>query len=140
MPVAEARNSSGAAAAWWCHTVKAGLVIRAARRHSGDIPSAARALGVALTDHTTVLARAKHAVAKVEAGMAWAQRSGVAQHNSQPLGIAVCAIAEPSSEPRSLNGALGRGESYGNAPMRRAAHGEAAGLDRLVSAGTSTPV
>jgi hypothetical protein len=70
------RNPAGAAAAWWCEAVKAGPVIRAARRHGGDIPAAARALGVALTDHATVLARATAAVAKIEAGMAWAQRTG----------------------------------------------------------------
>ena len=45
--------------------------------HSGDIPAAAGALGVALTDHATVLARAKAALAKIDAGMAWAQRTGV---------------------------------------------------------------
>jgi hypothetical protein len=38
---------------------------------------------VALTDHATVLARAKHAVAKIEAGMAWAQRSGVLHEFNQ---------------------------------------------------------
>jgi hypothetical protein len=74
---AVARNPAGAQAAWWCETVKARPVIREARRHSGDIPAAARALGVALTEHATVLARAKAALAKIEAGMAWAQRSGV---------------------------------------------------------------
>jgi hypothetical protein len=72
-----------ASAAWWCETVKAGPVIRAARRHSGDIPAAARALGVAFTDHATVLARARHAVARIEAGMAWAQRTGVLHEFNQ---------------------------------------------------------
>jgi hypothetical protein len=71
------RDPAGAQAAWWCEAVKAGPVIRAARRHSGDIPAAARALGIALTDHATVLARATAAVARIEAGMAWAQRNGV---------------------------------------------------------------
>jgi hypothetical protein len=33
-----ARNPAGAAAAWWCESVKAGPVIREARRHTGDIP------------------------------------------------------------------------------------------------------
>jgi hypothetical protein len=37
----------------------------------------ARALGAAFTDDATVLARAKHAVANIEAGMAWAQGTGV---------------------------------------------------------------
>ena len=58
-------------------------MIREARRHSGDIPAAARVLGVALTDYATVLARAKHAVAKIDAGMAWAQRSGVLHEFNQ---------------------------------------------------------
>jgi hypothetical protein len=56
-------------------------VIREA--HSGDIPAAAGALGVALTEHATVLARAKAALAKIEAGMAWAQRSGVMHECNQ---------------------------------------------------------
>jgi hypothetical protein len=54
-------NPAGAPAAWWCEAMKAGPVIRAARRHSGDIPAAARALGIALTDHATALARAQAA-------------------------------------------------------------------------------
>jgi hypothetical protein len=58
-------------------------MVRAARRYGGDISAAARALGVALTDHATVLARAKAAVAKIEAGMAWAQRSGVLHEFNQ---------------------------------------------------------
>jgi hypothetical protein len=45
-------------------------VIRAADDNGGDIPAAARALCVALTDHATVLARAKAAVSRIEAGMA----------------------------------------------------------------------
>jgi hypothetical protein len=77
------RNPAGASAAWWCEAVKAGPVIRAARRHSGDIPAAARELGVPVTDHARVLARAKHAVAKIEAGMAWAQRTGVLHEFNQ---------------------------------------------------------
>ena len=51
--------------------------------HSGDIPATACALGIALTDHATVLARAKHAVAKIEAGMAWAQRTGALHEFNQ---------------------------------------------------------
>jgi hypothetical protein len=72
-----ARNPAGAAAAWWCEADKAGPVIRAARRRRPD------ALAVALTDHATVLARAKHAVAKIEARMAWAQRTGVLHEFNQ---------------------------------------------------------
>jgi hypothetical protein len=77
------RDPEGAETAWWCETVKARPVTREARRHSGDIPAAARVLGVALTDYATVLARAKHAVAKIDAGMAWAQRSGVLHEFNQ---------------------------------------------------------
>ena len=76
-------DPEGAETAWWCEAVKAGPVIRAARRHRSDIPVAARALGTALTDHATVLARAKAAVARIEAGMAWAQRTGVLHEFNQ---------------------------------------------------------
>jgi hypothetical protein len=68
------RNPAGAAAAWWCEAVKARAVLRLARKGDGDIPAAARALGVVLTDHATVLTRAKDALAKIDAGMAWAAK------------------------------------------------------------------
>jgi hypothetical protein len=58
-------------------------VIRAARRHGGDIPAAARALGLVLTHDATILARVQAAVARIEAGMAWAQRSGVLHEFNQ---------------------------------------------------------
>jgi hypothetical protein len=61
------RNPAGTAAAWWCEAAKAGPVIRAARqRSSGDIPEAARVLGIALAEHATVLARAQAAVARIQ--------------------------------------------------------------------------
>jgi len=50
---------------------------------TATFPAAARALGVALTDHATVLTRAKAAVARIEAGMAWAQRTGVLHQLNQ---------------------------------------------------------
>jgi hypothetical protein len=77
------RNPAGADAAWWCEARNASLVIRPARQHGRDIPLAAQALGVALTEHSVVLARAKAALAKIEAGMAWAQRSGVLHEFNQ---------------------------------------------------------
>jgi hypothetical protein len=85
--IAVARNPAGAAAAWWCDVVKARAVLRPARKGGGDIPAAARALGVALTDHATVLARATAAVAKIEAGThsglgGWSDRD---QARSEPV-------------------------------------------------------
>jgi hypothetical protein len=77
------RDPEDAEAAWWCEALKARPLIRAARRRGGDIPAGARALGVALTDHATVLARANGAVAKIKAGMAWAQRTGVLHEFNQ---------------------------------------------------------
>jgi hypothetical protein len=47
------------------------------------LDGACRALGVALTDHATALARAKAAVPMIEAGMAWAQRSGALHEFNQ---------------------------------------------------------
>jgi hypothetical protein len=77
------RNPAGAEAAGWCVARDASSVIRVARKRGDHIPAAARALGVTLTDHATVLARAKAAVAKIEAGMAWAQRTGVLHEFNQ---------------------------------------------------------
>jgi hypothetical protein len=71
------RDPTGAAAAWWCEAREAGRVVRLARKLAGDVPSAAQALGVTVTEHAAVLTRAEAAVAKIEAGMAWAQRTGV---------------------------------------------------------------
>jgi hypothetical protein len=51
-----------------CEAAKAGPLIREARLPGGDM--SARRLGTALTDHATILARAKAAVARIEAGMA----------------------------------------------------------------------
>jgi hypothetical protein len=59
---------------WWSER-------QATRR--GHPGGAARALGIALTDHATVLARAKAAVARIEAGMAWAQSTGVLHEFNQ---------------------------------------------------------
>jgi hypothetical protein len=128
------RNPPGAAAAGRCNTVKAGPAIREARRHSGEIPAAARALGIALSDHATVLARARHAVAKIEAGMAWAQRSGVLQEFNQ------------ESRSRRLE-AQRRGERFmGYRPRRRSGRAAATAHARLrkalveVAAGNAAPI
>ena len=58
-------------------------MIRAARRHGGDIPAAARALGLVLTHDATVLARAPAVLARIEAGMASAQRTVVLHEFNQ---------------------------------------------------------
>jgi hypothetical protein len=71
------RNPAGAPAARWCEAVKARPVIRAARRHSGDIPAAARALGIAFTEHCHGPGARQGRAARIEAGVAWARRSGV---------------------------------------------------------------
>jgi hypothetical protein len=76
------RNPAGAAAAWWCEAVKARPVIREARRHDGDIPAAARALGVALTGPCHGPG-APSMRSRRSAGMAWAQRSGVLHEFNQ---------------------------------------------------------
>jgi hypothetical protein len=81
--ISATRDPAGAETAWWCEAAKAAPVIRQARRHNVDIPAGARALGVELTDHATVLARANAAVARIEAGMAWAQRTGVLHEFNQ---------------------------------------------------------
>ena len=77
------RNPAGAEAAEWCVARDASSVTRIVRKHCGNIPAAARALGVALTDHATVPARATAALAGIEARMASAQRTGVLHEFNQ---------------------------------------------------------
>ena len=48
--------TKGAAAIWWTEARNAGRLLRAAK--DGDIPKAAALLGIVVTDHATVLARA----------------------------------------------------------------------------------
>jgi len=81
--ISTTHHPARAAAAWRCEAVKAGPVIRAARRHGGDIPAAARALGLVLTHDATVLARAPAVLARIEAGMASAQRTVVLHEFTQ---------------------------------------------------------
>jgi hypothetical protein len=64
------------------------MVVRDRQGRAGDPSREAKsrrlpARSAALTDHATVLARAKAAVAKIEAGMAWAQRTGVLHELNQ---------------------------------------------------------
>jgi hypothetical protein len=70
------RNPAGAAAAWWCEAKEASRIVRHARKDSGDIPAAARALGVPVTVHHIAIQRAADAVGRIEAALAEAQRSG----------------------------------------------------------------
>jgi hypothetical protein len=50
--------------AWWCASRDAGRLIHATK--DGDIPKAAAALGIVVTEHAEVVARATAAVAKIE--------------------------------------------------------------------------
>jgi hypothetical protein len=72
------RDPVGAETAWWCAAVDAGRVIKRANSAKGkDVPAAAQALKVVLTEHRIVLARAGAAAQKIQAGVEWARRNGV---------------------------------------------------------------
>jgi hypothetical protein len=58
-------NLASAASAWWCE----------ARKDSGDIPAAAKALGVPVTVHHVAIQRAD-AVGRIEAALAEVQGNG----------------------------------------------------------------
>jgi hypothetical protein len=76
------RNPAGADVAWWCEARDVGRLMRAAK--DGDVPSAAAALGITITEHATVVERAKGAVARIEERVAQAQRTGaLAAFNSE---------------------------------------------------------
>jgi hypothetical protein len=71
------RPSPYATAAWWIDSRHAPLVAQVARQDGGDIPAAARALGVRLTEHRVVVQRVTAASARLDERLAWAQRSGL---------------------------------------------------------------
>jgi hypothetical protein len=70
------RNPAGATAAWWCPAREASRVVRHARRDSGDVEAAARALGVPVTVHHVAVQRAAASVARIDAALVEAQRTG----------------------------------------------------------------
>jgi hypothetical protein len=70
------RNPAGAASAWWCPAKEASRIVRHARKDSGDIPAAAKALGVPVTVHHVAIQRAGASVARIDAALAQAQRDG----------------------------------------------------------------
>ena len=55
------RDVAGATGAWWCEAREVRRIIWLARKDGGDVPSAAQALGIAITEHATVLARTEAA-------------------------------------------------------------------------------
>ena len=70
------RDPARAVTAWWCQADQAGCLLKAAQAGE-DIAIAARRLSMVVTEHSIVVERAAAAIKKIEAGMAWAQRTGV---------------------------------------------------------------
>ena len=70
------RDPAGAVAAWWVEADQAEGVVKQARKNGGDIPAAARHLGVALTEHAIVLARAAAAATRIKRTLSEAQGRG----------------------------------------------------------------
>jgi hypothetical protein len=69
------KNPAGHEAAWWTEAHNIGCLLRATK--NGDVARAAQKLGVVVTDHEIVLARAEAATTKIQAGMQRAQQAGV---------------------------------------------------------------
>jgi hypothetical protein len=70
------RDPAGAVAALRFEADHARGVVKQARKNGGDIPAAARHLGVPLTEHRVVLGRASTAAARIESALREAQRRG----------------------------------------------------------------
>jgi hypothetical protein len=70
------RDPVGAVAAWWVEAELAGGLIRQAQKNGGDIPATAQKLGVVLTPHDVVIARARGATSRIENALAQAQARG----------------------------------------------------------------
>jgi hypothetical protein len=70
------RDPQGYHRAWWCNSLDAGRVIRAARADSGNVVKAAAALGVKLAPHDYVMQHTEQIIAKLDARLASAQKTG----------------------------------------------------------------
>src|SRR5262249_29457975 len=80
--ISTTHHSARAAAAWRCEAVKAGPVIE----RQGDIAATSRRLLARSGSRSPTMPRSWHAprpLAKVEAGMAWAQRTGMLHEFNQ---------------------------------------------------------
>jgi uncharacterized oligopeptide transporter (OPT) family protein len=64
--IGTSRDPVGAVSALWVTDDLAGGLIKQAQKNGGDIPATARKLGVVLTEHATVLARASAAASRIE--------------------------------------------------------------------------
>jgi len=69
-------NPEGCLQAWWLQACDAGAVLAKARADHGDVPAAARALGVKLAPHDYVMQNTEQIVRRLDARLASAQRSG----------------------------------------------------------------
>jgi hypothetical protein len=69
-------DPAGAVAAWWVEADQAAAVVKQARQNGGDVPAAARHLGVALTEHAIVVARAAAAATRIKRTLSEAQGRG----------------------------------------------------------------
>jgi hypothetical protein len=64
-------------AQWWCAAANVERLTEHARRHGCDIPAAAKALRVTISDHAMVMTRAAAAAKKIDSAIQWARRNGV---------------------------------------------------------------
>jgi len=74
--IAVRRDPCGATSAWWCDADLAGDLAREARKNGGDIVGAAQRLGIQLTPHASVLARATACTERIKGGLAELQERG----------------------------------------------------------------
>jgi hypothetical protein len=75
-------NPAGCVAGWWAQSHYVRQLLRAAE--DGDVPGAGAALGIVITDHTTVAERAKAAIERIEERVVQAHRTGaLAAFNSE---------------------------------------------------------
>ncbi len=70
------RDPSGADAAYWCHARDAGKALRAAAGDANVLVTAARFVGVGLTEHSVVLERIGGALSRIDAALKLAHQRG----------------------------------------------------------------
>jgi hypothetical protein len=101
------RDPGGMENAWWCAARSIGRVFK--RVVDGEDPeAAAAALGVTLTNHATVLARAADAAGRIADGLTRAQAEGLLKDFNREYRIRRLAAAERGKRFMSYDQAMAR--------------------------------
>ena len=92
--IGTSRDPQNAEFAFWLEAQHAGAVLRLARV-KGDIPAAAQRLGLKVTDHHTMIVRARAAVERLDQGLARAKADGALRFSTPNISVGGLPRARP---------------------------------------------